>query len=124
MDTNTKIKSFTDLYTWREAHNLVLAVYEITDLFPKREKFRLTSQLCRAVVSISSNIAEGFSRNSSKEKSQFYAMSLGSLTEVENQLTIARDLKYFPSEKFVKLTTQITTVNKLIHGLMKTASNR
>lgn len=120
----TKIQSFTDLHAWKEAHTLVLMVYDITRTFPKEEMFRLVSQLCRAAVSITSNIAEGFSRNSAKEKLQFYAMSLGSLTEVQNQLLIARDLKYISSEKFQQIAEQTIIVNKLIHGLMKSAQNR
>lgn len=77
-----KIKSFTDLTVWKEAHELVLLIYSLTKDFPKEELFGLVTQIRRAVVSITSNIAEGFSRNSYKEKAQFYAMALGSLTEV------------------------------------------
>lgn len=123
MGTENKIQSFTDLNAWKEGHKLVLLVYEVTKNFPKEELFRLTSQLCRAVVSITSNIAEGFSRNSSKEKIQFYAMSLGSLTEIQNQLLIARDLKYISEEEFKKIANQTIIVNKLIHGLMRTAGS-
>lgn len=124
METGSKIKSFTDLYSWKESHKLVLMVYEVTKSFPKEEVFRLVGQLCRAVVSTTSNISEGFSRNSAKEKIHFYAMSLGSLTETQNQLIIARDLKYISAEKFQQIVDQVVIVNKLIHGLMKTAENR
>ena len=124
MDSPVKIKSFKDLNSWKEAHNLVLVVYDVTRLFPKQEEFRLVGQLCRAVVSITSNIAEGFSRNSAKEKIHFYTISLGSLTETQNQLIIAKDLGYIPIEKIQLIENQIVVVNKLIHGLMKTAKNR
>jgi len=73
-----KIKSFTDLNAWREAHKLALIVYKITKDFPKEEMFGLTSQMRRAVVSITSNIAEGFSRQSYSEKVQFYSIAQGS----------------------------------------------
>ena len=63
-----KIKNFTDLETWKEGHKLVLLIYEATRLFPKEEKFALIDQMRRAAVSITSNIAEGFSRQSKKEK--------------------------------------------------------
>ena len=69
---NKKIQSFTDLDAWREGHALVLAIYRITRDFPREEQFGLVSQLRRAAVSITSNIAEGFSRLSYKEKRQFY----------------------------------------------------
>ena len=124
MESNSKIKSFTDLNSWKESHQLVLMVYKITESFPKEEVFRLTSQMCRAVVSITSNIAEGFSRNSAKEKFQFYAISLGSLTEIQNQLTIAKDLNYISLDRFQKLNNHVIIVNKLVHGLMKTVSDR
>ena len=89
-----KIKSFTDLETWKEGHKLVLIIYKIAKSFPDEERFSLTNQLQRAMVSVTSNIAEGFSRNGKKEKVQFYYMALGSLTEVQNQLLIAKDLSY------------------------------
>ncbi|OGH13436.1 MAG: hypothetical protein A2687_01995 [Candidatus Levybacteria bacterium RIFCSPHIGHO2_01_FULL_38_26] len=114
-----KIKSFTDLNAWKEAHNLVLLIYRVTKGFPKEEQFGLINQLRRAVVSITSNIAEGFSRNSYKEKSQFYSMALGSLTEVQNQLIIARDLGYITKEDFRALAEQTITINKLLNGLIK-----
>lgn len=124
MEENLKIKSFTDLNAWKEGHKLVLMVYEITKKFPKEELFRLVSQLCRAAVSITSNIAEGFSRNFAKEKIQFYSISLGSLTEVQNQLLIARDLGYITKEQFMEIAGQTILVCKLLRGLMKTALNK
>jgi four helix bundle protein len=66
-----KIKSFTDLEAWKESRKLVLMIYEVTSEFPKEEIFGLTSQLRRAAISMVSNIAEGFSRNSQKEKHSF-----------------------------------------------------
>lgn len=115
----SKIKSFTDLNSWKEARKLVLLIYQITNKFPKEEQFGLTNQIRRAVVSITSNVAEGFSRNSYKEKTQFYSMALGSLTEVQNQLLIARDLSYISNEKFVEVANNTVTVNKLLNGLIK-----
>lgn len=81
-----KIKSFTDLIVWQEGHKFVLLVYRHTKLFPKEELFGLTSQLRRAAVSFTSNIAEGFSRNSYKEKAQFYTMALGHLLKHKTNL--------------------------------------
>ena len=114
-----KIKSFTELIAWQEGHKLVLQVYEISKQFPKEEQFGLTNQLRRAAVSITSNIAEGFSRNSYKEKLQFYSVSLGSTTEVQNQLLIARDLQYITEETFSKIAEQAVKVNKITNGLIK-----
>ena len=114
-----KIKSFTDLNVWKEGHKLVLEIYRITKDFPKEEIFGLTSQIRRASVSVTSNIAEGFSRNSYKEKLNFYSMSLGSLTEVQNQLLISRDIKYIANEDFKKIADQTVVTSKLINGLIK-----
>lgn len=114
-----KIESFTDLIAWKEAHKLALVVYKITEDFPKKELFSLIDQMRRCSVSISSNIAEGFSRQTKKEKIQFYYTSLGSLTELQNQLLIARDINYLVKEKFNEVATQTIKVSKLINGLIK-----
>jgi four helix bundle protein len=119
METKKKIQSFTDLEVWREAHILVLLIYKITKSFPKEELFGLTSQLRRSVVSVTSNIAEGFSRFSYKEKVQFYTTALGSLTEIENQLLIARDVRYLDKNNFEKLFQQAITVQKLLNAFIK-----
>lgn len=116
-----KIKSFTDLNAWREAHALVLLVYKITKAFPKDEQFGLIDQIRRAVVSTTSNIAEGFSRNSYKEKVQFYSVALGSLTEVQNQLLIARDLGYIARDDFKNVAEKAITSNKILNGLIKSS---
>ncbi|MEK7558885.1 MAG: four helix bundle protein [Patescibacteria group bacterium] len=119
MNHEGKIKSFTDLNAWKEAHKLALLIYKITKQFPKEEQFGLTNQLRRAVVSITSNIAEGFSRSSYKEKIQFYSMALGSLSEVQSQLLIARDISYIEKDQFNSIADQSVTVNKLLNGLIK-----
>ncbi len=120
METNkTKIHSFTDLFAWREAHKLVLKVYENSKNWPKEEIYGLTSQIRRCVVSITSNIAEGFSRQTWKEKLQFYSIALGSLTEFQNQILIAKDLGYIQKSIFDLIANQTVTISKLIHGLMK-----
>lgn len=123
MADKVKIKSFTDLNAWREGHKLVLMVYEATDKFPKKEIFCLVIQMRRAAISITSNIAEGFSRQTNKEKYQFYSIAHGSLTEIQNQLLIARDLKYVDSKEFSRIATQSVTVHKLITGLKKAVCN-
>ncbi|MDD3102405.1 MAG: four helix bundle protein [Patescibacteria group bacterium] len=119
MEERTIIKSFTDLMVWQESHKLILLIYKITKKFPKEELFGLTNQMRRAGVSITSNIAEGFSRQSFKEKLQFYYMALGSLTEVQNQFLIAKDLKYLDQIEFREAIGQITSVHKLLNAFIK-----
>jgi len=117
-----KIKSFTDLVAWQEGHKLVLMIYESTKKFPREEIFGLVNQMRRCSVSITSNVAEGFSRKTIKEKIQFYSMSVGSLTELQNQLVIARDVRYLRKEEFSKIAKQTIVVHKLICGLKKIQS--
>ena len=114
-----KITKFTDLITWQKGHQLVLSVYKIIKQFPDSEKFALSNQMARCVVSITSNIAEGFSRQSKKEKIQFYFTAKGSLTELQNQLLIAKDVKYIRFSEFSVLAQQTVEVHKLINGLIK-----
>ncbi len=123
MVNNNKIKVFTDLRIWQEAHRLVLEIYQMSKLFPDSEKFSLTMQLKRAAVSITSNIAEGFSRISYKEKIRFYAMALGSTTEIQNQLIICKDLKYVKLSIFNELMLKSIDVHKLINSLIKSSKN-
>lgn len=120
---NAKIKSFTDLNAWKQGHLLVLNIYKITKNFPTEERYGLISQMQRAVVSITSNIAEGFSRNTNKDKVQFYCMAHGSLTELQNQLLISKDLKYLDKNSFDLIAQQTVVVGKLINGLKKIKYN-
>lgn len=113
------IRSFTDLIAWQEAHKLVLSVYGITKTFPNEELFGLVSQMRRCAVSITSNIAEGFSRQSYKERVQFYHMSLGSLTELQNQLLIARDVGFLMKDMFKETARQSVAVHKVLNGLIR-----
>jgi len=114
-----KITSFTDLKAWQKAHELVLLIYKIVSKFPAKEKFILSSQMLRAAISISSNIAEGFARNSAKEKIQFYYIARGSLVELQNQLLITKDLKYIDRSLFETVAQKTIEVHKLINGLIR-----
>jgi len=119
-----KIRNFTDLVAWKEAHQLVLHIYKLTNKFPNEEKFGLVNQTRRAVVSITSNIAEGFGRNTAKDKSQFYSIAKGSLLEVQSQLLIAKDLEYIKDGGCKLLEENIIKVAKLLSGLMKSAASK
>ena len=119
-----KIQSFTDLFAWKEGHKLVLMVYKETDNFPDKERYSLTDQMRRAAVSFTSNIAEGFTRRSAKEKNRFYDMAHASLVELQNQLIIARDVGYLSNEKFKAIAEQSITANKLINGLFRATKDK
>jgi four helix bundle protein len=114
-----KIRTFTDLTAWRESHRLVLLIYKTTNQFPQKELFSLVDQMRRCGVSVSSNIAEGFSRQGKKEKIQFYYMAKGSLTELQNQLLISRDVGYIDKKTFDELANQTILASKLLMGLIR-----
>jgi four helix bundle protein len=124
MNQGEKIKSFTDLIAWQKGHKLVLLIYKITCDFPKHEMYSLGDQMRRCAISITSNITEGFSRKSYKEKTQFYSISLGSITELQNQLLVTRDVGYISKDDFTNLANQTVEVNKLLNGLIKGSKSR
>ena len=113
------LKHFKDLMTWRIAHQLVLEVYRASARFPQVEKFVLVSQMNRSALSITSNIAEGFGRESYKEKAHFYVMAKGSLHELENQIMLAYDLSYISEDVNRTIIGMITSNHKLLNALIK-----
>ncbi len=113
-----KIKNFTDLFVWNEGHQFVLSLYRLTKSFPSDEQFSLTNQMRRAAVSITSNIAEGFGRRSYAEKRQFYNIASGSITEIQSQLYLARDLGYCPTDTWDQLNSKSEFVYKLLNALI------
>lgn len=119
-----QILNFTSLIAWQESHKLALAVYQSTKLFPKEERYALTDQMRRCSISISSNIAEGFSRFTAKDKQQFYAIAKGSLTELQNQLIFSKDITYLSEEDFNNLINQTYIVSRLITGIIRSATSK
>lgn len=114
-----KIKDFKDLNAWKEGHCVVVEIYKITKLFPNEEMFGMVSQMRRAAVSITSNIAEGFGRKGYKEKIQFYYLSQGSLIELKNQLIISRDIGYIKESVFSDINNRLNITHQILQGLIK-----
>jgi four helix bundle protein len=106
-----------DLDVWKKAIEFVAEIYKITRNFPKDEIYGLTSQIRRAAVSIPSNIAEGAARNSTKEFIQFLYIALGSASETETQLIIAKEIGYI--EKVEEKLDEIERIRKMILGLIR-----
>ncbi len=117
--TDTKIRSFTDLKVWQEGHKLVIMIYQYTKSFPKDEMYALVNQMRRAVTSITSNVAEGFGRQTYKEKVQFYYQAQGSLTELKNQLLISKDIGYLDNDTFNLISVQANQTHQLLQGLIQ-----
>lgn len=116
---NGKIQSFTDLKVWQEGHKLVVDLYKVTSSFPKAETYSLVDQMRRSATSITSNVAEGFGRQTYKEKVQFYYMAQGSLVELKKQLLISKDVGYLDKEIFEGLAGQANIVHQLLQGLIR-----
>lgn len=110
------IKTFKELKVWIKAHELVLEIYRITKNFPLDERYILVQQLRRAVISIASNIVEGFSRLSVKESLHFYSISRDSLEETKYQLLIAKDLEYISTEVYEKIINLCDEVGKMLNA--------
>jgi len=112
----SQIKTFNDILAWQKAHNLVLQVYQLTNCFPPSEKYALANQLRRAVVSVASNIVEGFKRASVKDSLHFYNVAEASLEEVKYQLLIAMDLKYINEEQYMDIKDAFDEAGKTLYG--------
>jgi four helix bundle protein len=108
---------FEKLEVWQESRELVKDIYVATSQFPQQEKFGLTSQLRRAAISISSNIAEGSSRRSQKDQARFYEIAYGSLIEVLNQLILAQDLQYLSPDRLEAIRPKIDRIGRMLNGL-------
>ncbi len=119
-----KKQSYKNLIVWQKAIELVTEIYSITKTFPTEERFGLTSQLNRAVVSVPTNIAEGWGRESSKNYLQFLRISRGSLMEVETLMLISKNLDYVNQEKFKLISDKIEEVGKILHGLIKSMQQK
>jgi four helix bundle protein len=117
------MRDFHNLKVWQKGHELALAVYEATREFPQAERFGLASQVRRAGVSIPSNIAEGCGRD--RELSRFVHIALGSASELQYQLLLARDLSYLTSGEHDQLEARVTEIKKMLSSLVQklTADN-
>ena len=106
-----KTYSFEKLDVWQEARQLAVKIYKTTRDFPEDERFGMISQMRRACISISSNIAEGTSRFTSKDQVRFYEIAYGSLMELLNQLIISCDLEFLANENMLILRTDIDSIS-------------
>jgi len=112
------MRNFRNLEIWQQGIQLVMEIYKLCVLLPKEEKFGLISQICRAAVSIPSNIAEGSSRNSETEYKRFLEIALGSAFEVETQLQIIYQLKMTTTENFELIFKLLLKEEKMINSLI------
>ena len=117
-------KHFAEMPVWQKAHKVVLLVYKLTGTFPESERYALTSQMRRAAVSITSNIAEAFGRRTSKNKVRFYIYANGSCYEVQSQSYVARDVGYMALAAFAELNQSLDEIIHELNKIIKTLSTR
>jgi four helix bundle protein len=116
----TKSSSYRDLRIWQEAVQLALEIYRATTVFPKHELYGLTSQMRRAAVSISSNIAEGKGHSSDRDFGRFLFHARGSLLELQTQIIVAQGLEYLPEPQGAKLLKTTDNLGRGLNGLIQT----
>ena len=113
------MQDFRQLLVWQKSHEMVLRIYGVTQAFPASEVYGLSNQMRRASVSVPSNIAEGSGRGSDKEFAQFVQIAISSISELEYQTLLAKDLGYMSITTYNELTGQITEVKRMLIGLRK-----
>ncbi|MEO1288430.1 MAG: four helix bundle protein [Chloroflexota bacterium] len=118
------MRDFRDIKAWHKAHSLVLSVYDATRQFPDDERYGLTSQIRRASASIPANIAEGCGKGSDAELARFMQISMGSASELEYHLLLARDLHYLNNTTYDDLHSRTVEVKKMLAPFIKTLRNR
>ena len=118
-----EMKDFRSLKVWEKAHELTLAIYEATREFPKHEIYGVTSQIQRAAVSVPTNIAEGCGKDSDAELKRYFLIAMGSSSELEYLLLLARDLGYLPAESYQILQSKLIEVRKMLNAFIQHLKN-
>jgi four helix bundle protein len=113
--------SFEKLNVWQQARQLTKEIYMLTKDYPAEEKFGLVSQMRRAIISVSSNIAEGSSRKHDKDQAYFYTTAYSSLVELLNQLILSFDLGFIQEEKYFELRKSFELISNQLNSLRKSA---
>ncbi|MDY0083570.1 MAG: four helix bundle protein [Ignavibacteriaceae bacterium] len=112
------MKDFRSLKVWEKSHLIALEIYKLTRSFPKDEQYNLTSQLRRAITSISANIAEGCGRGSDKDFKRFIQIAMGSASESEYLILLTKDLNYISEADFNKLIIAVQEIKKMLSSLI------
>src|SRR5512139_146437 len=113
------MRDFRDLKVWQKAYALTLVVYKASARFPREEQFGLTSQLRRAAASIAANIAEGCGRTGEAELAHFCQIAMGSASELECELLLARDLGYLEGNDYERLAADVVEVKRMLTSLIQ-----
>ncbi len=117
------MRNYKDLRVWEEAHRLTLTVYKTTQAFPKKERFRMTSQIRRASASIAANLAEGCGRRSDGEMGRFVQIAMGSGAELSYHLLLAKDLGFVANGQHAELNANLERVMRMLSALSAKVRN-
>ena len=123
-DEKREAFGFENLEVWKRAIELAKTVYEMTTGFPSEERFGLVTQMRRAAVSVSSNIAEGFSRWSGNEQARFMEVSFGSLMELISEAKIAEQQNFLSNSDYTKLHAEAEDISRMLSGLRRSLLRR
>ena len=118
------LKNYKELKVWQKAYQLCLEIYRVTKVFPKEERYGLTSQIRRAAVSVPSNIAEGYGRKTKGEYIHALYIAYSSNCELETQILLSADLGFIDSENLKYLQNNMGEVERMLKGLIKSLSNK
>jgi four helix bundle protein len=113
------MQDFRKLRVWEQSHDLVLRVYRASHGFPKREMYGVTGQMRRAAASVPANIAEGCGRRSNAELAQYLSIAMGSATELQYHLLLARDLALLVPEEYAVLDSRVAEVQMMLAALIR-----
>jgi four helix bundle protein len=113
------MQDFRNLDVWKRSHDLTLAVYRATKLFPDDERYGLTSQLRRAAASIPANLAEGCGRGSDADFGRFVQNAMGSSSELEYHFLLSKDLNYLTNDLYTNLSDEITGIKRMLTSLLR-----
>jgi four helix bundle protein len=119
-----KASSYKNLIVWQKSIALVTDIYKLTEKFPSTERYGIISQLTRAIISIPSNIAEGWGRELPSNYLQFLRIARGSLMEAETIILISKNLKYIEDNDYLEINKKVDEVGKILQGLIKSVEQK
>jgi four helix bundle protein len=117
------MKNFRDLKVWQKAHDLTLKIYRETKSFPAQEQHGITSQMRRAAISVTTNIAEGCCRSSDTEFARFLVIAFASASELEYLLLLSKDLELIDSKSHTSTTTEVEEVKRMLYSFIQKLKN-
>jgi len=123
-DQAKMLKNYKELKVWQKSYSLCLDIYRLTRVFPKEERYGLTSQIRRSAVSVPSNIAEGYGRKTTADYIRLLYIAYGSVCELETQILLSGDLNYIKVEKLEEIKGNISEVERMLKALITSLENK